>query len=547
MIAHIRTQPTKSSEDFRKMAACDRGLRLLLTVVIKTPPDYPNVWPIARAAERVRRGRSMLAMIDRAVVRSHPRPEPAMTSHRQIEANRRNATNSTGPRTTRGMAVVALNAVQHGLLSRQAVIQGESEAELIDLGKRLRGQLAPVGELELLLVDRIISTAWRLRRAIALETLLFDTERGDSSPYGLSSTSAIATGCSCSRATSLPLSMQEVVSRGVLFVPARRGPRDPSATIDPKHVPRADVNPDAPYDLKSKEHETWWDCPSNYFSANAHFFNDPNYVTRNNCYCFAGNHLANVRYALPGRRGGRPATSITCGGVIDGLRADGWKDGCQTNGLTIVLVIWPNVDYHFYRLVTGRPYWWWGHKPGGTPAKYTDDCGTCHLPISGSGLRAEQHLSRRLYRLLRLLLPGQRDSVRGLACSRDRRAAITVSFFVTRAFLGLVCLVVGMLAGGIGSQHGAENGSACRSRTRHILRQTKPDVDSDGSRGRQVCEAVGAVIGNFGRGTIGQSRISWAHRPGDAGSAHAIDPHTSRRYSHLKRRNDPCLRQRSRA
>src|SRR3954453_5999419 len=97
---------------------------------------------------------------------------PAMPSQRQIEANRRNATSSTGPRTPRGKAVVALNAVQHGLLSRQSVIQ--SEAELIELGKRLRGQLAPLGELELLLVDRIVSTAWRLRRAIALETLLFD-------------------------------------------------------------------------------------------------------------------------------------------------------------------------------------------------------------------------------------------------------------------------------------------------------------------------------------------------------------------------------------
>ena len=78
---------------------------------------------------------------------------------------------------------MALNAVQHGLLSRQAVIQGESEAELVELGKRLRNQLAPVGELELLLADRIVSTAWRLRRTIALETLLFDTARGDRSAY----------------------------------------------------------------------------------------------------------------------------------------------------------------------------------------------------------------------------------------------------------------------------------------------------------------------------------------------------------------------------
>ena len=130
-----------------------------------------------------------------------------MTSQRQIEANRRNATNSTGPRTTRGKAVVALNAVQHGLLSRQAVIQGESEAELIDLGKRLRSQLAPMGELELLLADRIISTAWRLRRAIALESMFFDTKRGDNSALaGLSPTRVIATSCSCSPATSLPSS-----------------------------------------------------------------------------------------------------------------------------------------------------------------------------------------------------------------------------------------------------------------------------------------------------------------------------------------------------
>src|SRR3954453_16889138 len=106
-----------------------------------------------------------------------------MTSQRQIEANRRNAPSSTGPRTPRGKAVVALNAAQHGLLSRQAVIQGESEAELIELGKRLRGQLAPSGELELLLVDRIVSTAWRMRRVLSLETMLFGNEGGDNSAY----------------------------------------------------------------------------------------------------------------------------------------------------------------------------------------------------------------------------------------------------------------------------------------------------------------------------------------------------------------------------
>ena len=179
--------------------------------------------------------------------------------------------------------------------------------------------------------------------------------------------------------------VQAVVARGVALAPATRGPRQPSDRIDRKRIPLAEIAADMPYKLGAEEHETWWACGSNYFSANAHFFNDPAHVGRNNCYCFASNHMPDIRYALPGLRGGRPATSTTCGGVIDGLRADGWKDGCEPTTLTIVLVIWPNVDYHFYRLVTGGPYWWWGHKPGGTPAKYTDDCGHAIYQYQGKG------------------------------------------------------------------------------------------------------------------------------------------------------------------
>jgi hypothetical protein len=179
--------------------------------------------------------------------------------------------------------------------------------------------------------------------------------------------------------------VREVVSRGVALVPAARGPLNPTDKIDPKRVEEDEVAVDVPYKLSARHHETWWACGSNYFNPNADFFNDPAHVTRNNCYCFASNHRADVRYALPGRRGGQPATSITCAGVVAGLRADGWQDGCQPNGLTIAMVIWPNVDYHFYRLVTGGPYWWWGHKPGGTPAKYTDDCGHSIFQFQGKG------------------------------------------------------------------------------------------------------------------------------------------------------------------
>lgn len=177
----------------------------------------------------------------------------------------------------------------------------------------------------------------------------------------------------------------EVAHRGVELVPRVRGPRDPSAKIERGWVAEAEVAADVPYEIEAEDHETWWACPSNNFLPDADFFNEPAHVGLNNCYCFASNHRADVRGARPGRRGGRPAKALTCGSVVDGLRADGWQDGCQPNALTIVLVIWPNYDYHFYRLVTGGPYWWWGHKPGGTRATYADDCGAPIYQYRGRG------------------------------------------------------------------------------------------------------------------------------------------------------------------
>ena len=36
--------------------------------------------------------------------------------------------------------------------------------------------MAPIGELELLFADRVVSSAWRLRRALAVEAFLFEKE-----------------------------------------------------------------------------------------------------------------------------------------------------------------------------------------------------------------------------------------------------------------------------------------------------------------------------------------------------------------------------------
>jgi hypothetical protein len=102
-----------------------------------------------------------------------------MTTARQQAANRQNAQKSTGPKTPQGKAVVALNAMKHGLLSQHVHLPDEDEAALIELGKRLRAKLHPVGELEVLLVDHLVSAAWRLRRVLAIETNLFEAYRSE--------------------------------------------------------------------------------------------------------------------------------------------------------------------------------------------------------------------------------------------------------------------------------------------------------------------------------------------------------------------------------
>ena len=100
-----------------------------------------------------------------------------VTSDKQTQANRRNALKSTGPTPPEGKAAASQNALTHGLLSRQVLLPGEDEATLAELSGRLRDELRPVGELEGLLVERVIAAAWRLRRLGRVEAGIFAWER----------------------------------------------------------------------------------------------------------------------------------------------------------------------------------------------------------------------------------------------------------------------------------------------------------------------------------------------------------------------------------
>jgi hypothetical protein len=96
-----------------------------------------------------------------------------MTSERQKIANRANARHSTGPATSEGKAVVRLNAVRHGLLSRDVVLPGEDADAFEDLFNQVRANLSPLGPIEEFLVDRAVNAMWRLRRMERAETALF--------------------------------------------------------------------------------------------------------------------------------------------------------------------------------------------------------------------------------------------------------------------------------------------------------------------------------------------------------------------------------------
>jgi len=92
-----------------------------------------------------------------------------MTSTAQIEANRRNAQESTGPRTPEGKAASRLNALRHGLAAKQVIVLGEKAEDFEAFHAEMHAALDPADALEEQLAERIVLCAWRLRRACRAE------------------------------------------------------------------------------------------------------------------------------------------------------------------------------------------------------------------------------------------------------------------------------------------------------------------------------------------------------------------------------------------
>jgi hypothetical protein len=97
-----------------------------------------------------------------------------MSSSKQIDANRKNALRSTGPKTPEGKAAVARNAIKHGLLARDLVLPGEQRQDCEAVFAALAQDLQPAGATEEFLVQQMASAQWRLQRFTRIETGLLD-------------------------------------------------------------------------------------------------------------------------------------------------------------------------------------------------------------------------------------------------------------------------------------------------------------------------------------------------------------------------------------
>ena len=101
-----------------------------------------------------------------------------MATLKQIEANRRNALKSTGPRTPEGKAVVSLNSLRHGLRARTVVLPGENRHEFHRLCDDLEAEWQPQSRTEQFYLEQMAVSQWKLTRMEVGEADIFRQAAG---------------------------------------------------------------------------------------------------------------------------------------------------------------------------------------------------------------------------------------------------------------------------------------------------------------------------------------------------------------------------------
>ena len=98
-----------------------------------------------------------------------------MATIKQINANRKNALLSKGPKTDLGKLNSSKNSLKHGLTAKQLVI-GENLKEFEQYRDQMIEALKPVGILQEQVVFKIIDVGFRLRRIGGIEAGIYNQE-----------------------------------------------------------------------------------------------------------------------------------------------------------------------------------------------------------------------------------------------------------------------------------------------------------------------------------------------------------------------------------
>jgi hypothetical protein len=96
-----------------------------------------------------------------------------MVSEKQLEANRRNAQKSTGPKTAEGKSNSSRNNLRHGLTGHISLLPTEDREAHDAFCHELIDGFTPETPMERQLAQSIAEDSWRLNRACAIENNMF--------------------------------------------------------------------------------------------------------------------------------------------------------------------------------------------------------------------------------------------------------------------------------------------------------------------------------------------------------------------------------------
>jgi|HubBroStandDraft_1064217.scaffolds.fasta_scaffold01949_9 hypothetical protein len=96
-------------------------------------------------------------------------------SDKQQDANRRNAQQSTGPKTPEGREAVRLNALKYGLRARSTVLPSENLEDFERLCAHLEAEWQPQTRTEWLYLETMATSQWLLARVAVSESHIYQS------------------------------------------------------------------------------------------------------------------------------------------------------------------------------------------------------------------------------------------------------------------------------------------------------------------------------------------------------------------------------------